>query len=449
VIAELLTRARRRAQAADAMRRSAETTTVSFESGRLKAAGVSHQAGVGLRLVVDGRVGLAGTTALAAFDDLVERARQSAALGEAVKLAFPAATTFPSVATFDPRARDASLDALTAIGRELTGRLARDGCQVNVTVERVLEVTEVGNTAGGAGCYDATGVVVSAEVNKVGQDDVLMVYDSHAAAGMPLAADLDRVVRSINERLDFASRLTDGPSGALPVLFSPSGSACLVQPLVQALSGKSVVEGVSPLAKRVGEQAFDTSLTVVDDATRDDGPSARPFDDEGVASQPLPLIERGVVRGFVYDLETAARAGATSTGHGRRTVFGKPHAAFTNWVMGDEGRAERREPGTGGSDRDRWPYAGALLGQIRDGLIVDELIGVGQGNVMGGAFSHPVALAFRVRNGEIVGRVKQAAVAGNVFQLLKGPIGWGKTSRWIGARRQPPILLEGVSVAAK
>ncbi|MGH7751629.1 MAG: PmbA/TldA family metallopeptidase, partial [Gemmatimonadales bacterium] len=54
VIADLLDRARRRAQAADALWRSAETTSVSFESGRLKAAGVSHQAGVGLRLVVGG-----------------------------------------------------------------------------------------------------------------------------------------------------------------------------------------------------------------------------------------------------------------------------------------------------------------------------------------------------------------------------------------------------------
>src|SRR5207247_4420714 len=62
---------------------------------------------------------------------------------------------------------------------------------------------------------------------------------------------------------------------------------------------------------------------------------------------------------------------------------------------------------------------GGLLGDIRDGLLVDELIGVGQGNVTGGAFSHPVALAYRIERGAITGRVKDAAVAGNGYGLWK------------------------------
>src|SRR2546427_3457276 len=35
-------------------------------------------------------------------------------------------------------------------------------------------------------------------------------------------------------------------------------------------------------------------------------------------------VERGVVQRFIYDLETAARAKAQSTGHGQRGIFGKP-----------------------------------------------------------------------------------------------------------------------------
>jgi PmbA protein len=90
-----------------------------------------------------------------------------------------------------------------------------------------------------------------------------------------------------------------------------------------------------------------------------------------------------------------------------------------------------------------------LLGGIKDGLIVDDLIGVGQGNVMGGAFSHPVALAYRVQNGEITGRVKDAAVAGNVYELLKKIGGWGNDGRWLGSRWSASLLLEGVSVASR
>jgi PmbA protein len=86
---------------------------------------------------------------------------------------------------------------------------------------------------------------------------------------------------------------------------------------------------------------------------------------------------------------------------------------------------------------------------MKDGLLVDELIGVGQGNVIGGAFSHPVALAYRVVRGEITGRVKDAAIAGNSYELLKRIGGFGNDRRWYGARSTPSVLLEGVSVARR
>jgi PmbA protein len=90
-----------------------------------------------------------------------------------------------------------------------------------------------------------------------------------------------------------------------------------------------------------------------------------------------------------------------------------------------------------------------LIGDIKDGLLVDDLIGVGQGNVVGGAFSHPVALAYRIERGEITGRVKDAAIAGNSYELLKNIGGFGKDRRWYGARSSPSLLLEGVSVARR
>jgi PmbA protein len=92
---------------------------------------------------------------------------------------------------------------------------------------------------------------------------------------------------------------------------------------------------------------------------------------------------------------------------------------------------------------------GGLIAGIQDGLIVDDLIGVGQGNVISGAFSHPVGLAYRVQRGEVTGRVKDAAVAGNAYDLLKRIGGFGTDGRWLGSRWSPSLLLEGVSVARR
>ena len=69
--------------------------------------------------------------------------------------------------------------------------------------------------------------------------------------------------------------------------------------------------------------------------------------------------------------------------------------------------------------------------------------------MIAGGFSHPVGLAYRVQNGEITGRVKDAAVAGNAYDVLKRVGGVGNDGRWIGSRWSPSLLLEGVSVAGR
>src|SRR5256714_9110910 len=222
---------------------------------------------------------------------------------------------------------------------------------------------------------------------------------------MPSDADLEALVRSIETGLSAALPIVTPPDGSLPVVFPPAGLAAVVLPLEQALSGKTVLQGSSPLAGKVGEVMCDDRLSIIDDPLTPGRPASRPVDDECVPSRATGLVERGAVGRFVYDLETAARAKTESTGNGRRGIFGKPHIGYTTVVfrMADGGRHEATLATT--------DLGGGLIADIQDGLIVDDLIGVGQGNVISGAFSHPVGLAYRVEHGEITGRVKDAAVA--------------------------------------
>ena len=448
MIAQVLERLGRgsRAQAADALWRRSEHTAVAFESGRLKTAYSTEETGINLRVVKDGRTGVAGTTATAPadLDGLIDRALASAELGETVELGFPPTSPLPHVPTHAATAADASLDRLIEIGRALVARLAREGCQVNVAVERVVGEKAVGNTAGAAGRYTFTAVSVSADVTRIAGDDVLMIYDYHGGTDLPGPADLDALVASIETRLELGLTVVEPPEGSLPVVFTPAGLGAIVLPVELALSGKSVLQGVSPLEKRVGEQVFDPRFSLVDDPLVPGRMESRPLDDEGVPSQPTPLVERGVVQRFVYDLETAARAGARSTGHGHRGIFGKPRIGFTNLILGTG------TPGTPSREtRNAQRLGGGLADAIDDGLLVDDLIGVGQGNVLSGVFSHPVGLAYRVRRGKIVGRVKDAAVAGNAYKLLEKIGGFGDDGRWYGSRWRPSVLLEGVSVARR
>jgi len=454
VIERLLERARRRADGgADALWRRGERTSVAFEWGRLKAAGVAEEAGVNVRVRHRGRVGVAGTTAVAettgvATDDvgaqhaapLLDRALASAALGEELDLAFPAQAPLPGVATFFDPAADASLDDLIGIGRSLLEQLEREGCRVNVTIEREAAETRVANTAGAARAYRSTAIGVSAELWRIAGDDVLAIGDTYEGADLPSDDALAALVRSVNRRLEHALRVVAPPEGALPVIFTPLGLSALMLPVTQALSGKAVLQGISPLAARVGEPVFDRRFSLTDDPLLVGRAASRPLDDECVPSRTTCLVERGVVQRFIYDLETATRARTHSTGHGQRSVFGKPVPGYTNLVLG---------VGDQVSGNPVHDLGGGLLAAVTDGLLVDELIGVGQGNVIGGAFSHPVALAYRVERGAISGRVKDAAVAGNAYDLWKRVGAFGNDGRWAGARYTASVLLDGVSVARR
>jgi PmbA protein len=437
VIERLVAAIRSRADGGDALWRQSEHTTVAFESGRLKSCGVTEETGCNLRVVRGGKVGVAGTTT-ADLDELLDRALASAELGETVELAFPGAVALPEVPIHAAGAVDASLDRLTAIGTELVSRLTRPGCQISVSIEREIATTRVVGTGGADATYGATGVAVSVDLARFAGDDVLFLSDQYQGTDLPTARDLDAVVRTIDERYDRALTVVAPPEGALPVVFTPQGLSAILLPVRQALSGKVVLQGISPLGAKVGEAVFDAAFSLTDDPLLPHRPASRPIDDEGTPSARLPLVERGVVRAFIYDLETAARARTRSTGHGTRGTFGKPVVDYSNVVVGDA----VLESGSS-------VLGGGLVAGVRDGLVIDELIGVGQGNVIGGAFSHPVALAYRIERGEIMGRVKDAAVAGNVYELLQRIGGFGNDGRWQGTRWSPSLLLEGVSVARR
>ena len=420
----------------DMLLRDEQQLGLKFESGRLKETALHQEAGVSFRGVCRGKVGIAGTTDLAheeALTDLLERAVASAEQGEECALALPGASRLPAVSVFDDQAATVDVEHLAALGRRVVERLKRPGWQVSGSVDRYVETSSFVNSVGQSFTSRSTAISVGAEVTRVRGDDVLMAYDDVTGTGVPSEADLDAVAGSIIRRIELGERIVEPPEGKLPVLFTPHGSAAVLLPLHQALSGKTVLQGISPLGDKLGEALFDSAFDVTDDPLLPSRIGSRPADDEGMPSARLPLIERGTLRAIVYDRETAARAGTASTGHGRRTTFGKPGISFSNLVI---------KPGAASDE--------ALLREMEHGLVVDELIGVGQGNVISGSFSHPVALAFRVDGGEITGRVKDAAIAGNAYELLKRIRMIGSAAKWLGGSRLvPPLLLDAVNVARR
>jgi len=194
-----------------------------------------------------------------------------------------------------------------------------------------------------------------------------------------------------------------------------------------------VHQAQSPLVGCLGKDMYDVRFSLVDDATLSYRPAARPFDDEGVASRRVPLIEKGSVRSFLYDLQTAGLAKVDSTASAERSLAAQPSIS-TSCLIIDEGETSFEE----------------MVRNVKTGLMVEELMGAGQGNVMGGDFSGNVLLGYKIEDGEITGRVKDTMVAGNVHEAFKRLAAIGSETRWVGgSMRTPALAFEALTVSAK
>lgn len=427
---ERLTREAEQAEVFDVGR---ESVQVGFEANALKSAQVEERRGVALRAIVDGRLGFAASSDLTAKEKLLDNVLTSAQHGDLAPFTFPEPTPGPQVNVYDETVARLTISDLVSLGQELMAIVHEVDPQVHVKLdlERSVRRVTIRNSRGTQIETVRSPLSIGVMVERVRGDDVLVLYDYWSATS--LEEPPHTFVQAVARKLELAERPAAARPGRQSVLFSPMGATVLGLPLMQAIDGRNVYRGLSPLDGRLGEQLFDRQLTLVDDATLDGRPGSASHDDEGVPTQRTLLIEDGAVRSFIYDLKTAAQAGATSTGNGSRGLFSPPHPSPSNLIVA---------PG-------ETPVADIIAG-IEEGILADSPLGLGQGNVISGLFSNTWGLAYRIERGEVVGRVKDISIAGNIYQDLSHIGAISEESDWVyGGLRMPYILLESVNVASR
>lgn len=425
MIPRLLELIQRAGARGDLVAKSDETLVLQIDDTTLSRSSLLRERGVSVRVQREGRVGLAGTTE-SETDEVVAAALAAADGGPMAEIALPEARPTPRVLTRVPRAASVAADELRFVGQMVADRLVGHGRTVRVSVERGVGSVRVANTAGLDAGYETSCVGIHAELWTEG----VRLSGHLAGADLPDGESIERMVEGLKRKVEWSRARAEPPRGHLPVCFLPGAAVTLLGPARVGLLGRAALQGISSFAERVGERAFDPGLTIVDDPLLDARPGSRPLDDEGVPSGRTTVIESGVVRGLLYDLESAARAGTRSTGHARRSTFGRPLTAWSNVVV---------EPG---------PHAfEALLAMIDDGLLVESLEGEGEIGPAGG-FTRPIALGWRVLKGEIVGRVQGVVIAGNAYEILARLRGIGRTAEWRGSQSVPALVADDVAVVS-
>jgi len=429
----MLDRLMQQAEQAEVFEIESEATKIGFEANRMKSFEVEETRGVAARVVVNGRLGFAASSDLDATGKLVANAIESARHGGAIPFCFPAPQPGPVVQVYDPELAALPTERLIEMGQEMTATVleAEPEAHVNIDLERRVHRTVVRNSAGTEIAVEKAPLSIMMEVERVRGDDVVVLFEYFSTAVKD--EGYRDFAQRIADKLRLAQRTATLASGRMPVLFSPSGAPVLGLPLMLGLNGKNVYRTISPMAGRLGELLFDEQLTVVDDPTLDGRPGSSSHDDEGLPRQRRVLIDHGVLRGFIYDLKTAAQAGVEPTGHGERSLFSPPSPSFSNLIL-EGGGASLAE----------------IIAGVEEGLLVESPLGLGQGNVISGAFSNNLSLAFKIEDGEIVGRVKDVSIAGDIYQDLRRIGALSQEAEWVyGGLRLPYILLPELNVVTK
>ncbi|MCK4570947.1 TldD/PmbA family protein [Candidatus Bipolaricaulota bacterium] len=415
---------------------------VKFDAQGLSVIKTKQIEGVALRVLCKGRLGYSTSTDLAHPVAIVDTAVATAAYGDQTDLEFPIHAIDPIVGVHNPETAALSAERLVELGEAIRERILVDASdvEVGVSVQTTVDHVHIANTHGLDAEETRSSVNVGLEVTRAIPGDIFTVADQYGARLIDDLA-IEDITRRVLRLLRLGEATASAPSGSLPIVFTSSGSIALLLPLIMGLNGKSVLLGLSPLGDKLGEGIFDSRFSLIDDSRLVAGAAASSFDDEGVPTQRTTLIEGGQLHGFYYDLRTAKQAGVDSTGNGfKGGIIGgsnfrsAPSASLSNLVVA-----------TGDATEDD------LIRGIKKGLLVDGVLGLGQGNLNAGDFSNNVAAAFLIEDGRITGRVKNVMLSGNSYDLLRHHlIGLGDQANWVfGQLSCPALAIDNVNVAAK
>jgi len=226
-------------------------------------------------------------------------------------------------------------------------------------------------------------------------------------------------------------------SGTFPVIFAQPGLyGILYYTLINAVKADYVQRERSALKGKIGENIASDLVTIYDNGLLEGGLQTWRFDGEGVPSQKTTVIEKGVLKHYLYDNYTAKRDGAESTGNALRgglaPYSSTPTLEATNFTLASGNKSPED-----------------LISEIDEGFIVYGVQGAHSSNPESGEFSVVATPAWKIEKGRVAYAVNGGMLAGVIFEVLKNVSAIGNNLRKIGHLVAPWVCIEKVKVIGK
>ncbi|WXG44203.1 MAG: TldD/PmbA family protein [Promethearchaeati archaeon SRVP18_Atabeyarchaeia-1] len=196
-----------------------------------------------------------------------------------------------------------------------------------------------------------------------------------------------------------------------------------------AMDGRSRYEG------KVGEEVTSPDITAIDDGQLPEGIATSKVDGEGIPRRTTKIIDRGVLKTYIYNGYSSARQNRESTGNASRDwpepFLQLPGTSITNLVV---------IPGAKRIDE--------LAAEIGEGILVtDRPIGIGMSNLTTGEFSVVAPNAYLIAKGEITYPLEPVSIAGNILDALKKVQLVGQDVRLLSEGKIPSMVLDDLTVS--
>ncbi len=421
--------------------RSRETEVKVF-NGAVDSLSVAEAAGIGVRVIADGRQGIASAGSLDAdvIAETLADARDNATYGApdaGYGLAEPSDVE-------DVPARELDLwrdDVLaTPTAEKVALAIAADRAVMAADARvRGVESTDYGDAALEMAMVASTGVsaTMARTMSSVGTSAMAGERDgTQTGYGFDVRRsfgelDVDRAATMAADRATRLLGATQPATQRLPVIFDPMVTASVLSLIGSALNGEAVLKGRSMFADRLGEVVGAAHVTIVDDPTNPDAFGASPVDGEGVRTRANTLVRDGRLERFLHNLYTARRAGARTTGSAVRSYASTP---------GVGARALHFLPGT--------KTPAEVMASVPEALYVQSVSGLHSGtNPVSGDFSVG-AEGLMVRNGQFAEPVREITVASTLPRMLLDIVEIGSDLTWLpGGTAGVTLLVSEMTMA--
>lgn len=377
--------------------------------GEIDNYSVNDFIGISLRVKTGGKTGYSSTT-VPDNDDiprLVAKAIDNAAVIESPdeQFIYSGDDEYPEVKTFKRELLDVNADEKISLAQKMEAIAKQSDENIVRTMGSYVcsqSSCKIIKNSNGLDVSEDYGFI-AAYVIPIAQINGEMNSGFAFTAGFDIDdLDIEKAAREASADALRYCGISSCEGGTMKTAIDAVAATDLIETFMGIFSSENTQRGLSLLAGKEGEKIASDCVTIIDDPTEGLSFGSRSFDDEGVKSRKITVVENGVLKTLLYNLKTAKKAGVESTASACKGSYSSPvSVGFSNFRLagGDMTKSQ-------------------LLEKMQNGILITSLEGLHAGaNASTGDFSLS-AKGILIKNGKEDRAVTGLTVSGNIYNML-------------------------------